>query len=70
MFKVNNKDTRTACSSASIVNFERVIADWVDEPLSIATQHKPLKQIKYFLEILMKWLLLLQTKYKKWFFTF
>ena len=31
MFKVNNKDTRTALvsfSSVSIVNFEHVITDW------------------------------------------
>ena len=35
MFKVNNKDTRTTplapCSSVSIVNFEHVIAGWVQE---------------------------------------
>ena len=31
MFKVNNKDTRamSLCPSASIVNFEHVIAGWV-----------------------------------------
>ena len=35
MFKVNNKDTRTTpmayftpCSSASIINFEHVMAGW------------------------------------------
>ena len=28
MFKVNNKDTFTPCSSVSIVNFEHLIADW------------------------------------------
>ena len=33
MFKVNNKDTKTTphlCSNVSIVNFEHVIAGWVD----------------------------------------
>ena len=31
MFKVNNKDTFfTLCSSASIVNFEQINADWVE----------------------------------------
>ena len=32
MFRVNNKDTRTTppCSSVSIVNFEQVIASWVE----------------------------------------
>ena len=29
MFKVNNKYTRTPCSSISIVNFEQVNAGWV-----------------------------------------
>ena len=29
MFKVNNKDTKTPCSSVSIVNCEHVIAGWV-----------------------------------------
>ena len=29
MFKVNNKDTITLCSSVSIVNFEQVNGDWV-----------------------------------------
>ena len=33
MFKVNNKDTRTTHSSASNVNFEHVIAGWVDTAL-------------------------------------
>ena len=35
MFKVNNKDTTTyfsPCSNVSIVNFEKVNADWVSLP--------------------------------------
>ena len=32
MFKVNNKNF-TPCSSVSIVNFEHIIAGWVDNDL-------------------------------------
>ena len=34
MFKVNNRNTRKRCS---IVNFEHVIADWVDDKFSTTT---------------------------------
>ena len=30
MFKVNNRNTLTSCSSVSIVDFEQVNADWDD----------------------------------------
>ena len=31
MFKVNNKDTRTSCSSVYIITFEQADADWAGE---------------------------------------
>ena len=47
MFKVNNKDTNHISDFVSIVNFEHVVAGWVDKRTILFLEKATVSELKF-----------------------